>query len=165
MKYLATLNLPGDTTANSTGNFTLNNPANFRTSLNNLGDIVSLLLTVAILAAGILTFIWFTWGAFQYIMAGGNKESLAKARSRIMWSLIGFVIVIMGFFVSQYTRQIFPDQDIKPQQVSSPLPGFDTEFNIGFQASFSNQKITCLTDPCKNGYDAGKIAPGTAYQP
>ncbi len=84
-----------------------------------LGDLLSGLFEIAILLAGFLAFIWFVWGAFQYIFAGGNKENLAKASSRMTWAIVGLVITILAFFIAQFAGQILQP---KPGQV--PLPGF-----------------------------------------
>ncbi len=85
----------------------LNSPANG----GGLGYFVSGLYNVAFLITGSLLLIWLVWGIFQYIFAGGNKELLAKARSRIVWALIGFLIVVTALFVSQYAQTLFNAND------------------------------------------------------
>lgn len=72
-----------------------------------LGYFVSSLYEVAILMAGALVLIWMVWGIFEYIFASGNKEALAKARSRIAWALLGFLIIMVALFVSQWAESIF----------------------------------------------------------
>jgi len=92
-------------------------------SRSNLGDLLSQFLTLTIAMAGVLLFFWLVWGVFEYIFAGGNKEKLGKARARITYALIGFVITIVAFSLSQYIQQIFP-----PQQANAPL-----NVNVGTQ--------------------------------
>ncbi len=73
----------------------------------------------------VLMFSWMVWGVFQYLLAGGNKENLAKARSRITWAIVGFVIVIMAYTIQKYAREIFPPQDVNKgnvQEISPPPP-------------------------------------------
>src|SRR4051812_31209974 len=73
---------------------------------NNLGDLLSGLFEIAILLAGFLAFIWFIWGAFQYIFAGGNKEDLGKARGRMTWAIVGLIMTILAFLIAQFVGQI-----------------------------------------------------------
>lgn len=73
-----------------------------------LGILVTNFLNIAFIIAGFLMFFWLVWGIFQYIYSGGNKEGLQAARQRIMWAIIGFIIVVFAFLISQYTKEIFP---------------------------------------------------------
>jgi len=73
-----------------------------------LGDFISGLLNIAFFIAVFLAFYYLVWGAFQYMMAGGNKEDLAKARARITWALIGLVVVILAYLIATYAAEIFP---------------------------------------------------------
>lgn len=76
------------------------------TKFTNLGQVVSASLNIIFYIASFLAFIWLVWGAFQYIFAGGDKEKLARARSRITWAIIGLILVLLAFLVAQFTAQI-----------------------------------------------------------
>lgn len=78
------------------------------TPIANLGDLLSGLLTITFYIALFLAFYWLIWGGFQYILAGGKKEDLAKARARITWALIGLVVVFLGYFIARFAAEIFP---------------------------------------------------------
>lgn len=73
-----------------------------------LGDVLSGLLDIVFFIAIFLAFYWLVWGAFQYIMARGNKEELAKARARITWAIIGLLVVIVAYLIATYAAEIFP---------------------------------------------------------
>ncbi len=90
------------------GGNTINNPPGFDPNLNNLGALISGLLNIALYLAAFMAFYWLVWGSFQYILASGNKESLAKARERIKWALIGLVVVFAAFFMAKLGGEIFP---------------------------------------------------------
>lgn len=75
-------------------------------SLANLSDIISLFLAVAFYAAIFMAFYYLVWGAFNYIMAQGKKEDLAKARARITWALIGLIVVFMAYFIARFVTEI-----------------------------------------------------------
>lgn len=86
----------------------------------HLGDLVSRLLSVIILMAGFLMLIWLVWGAMQYITAGGEKEALAKARSRILYAIIGFILIILAYNIKMFGEDILIPKLPKLQQVSQP---------------------------------------------
>lgn len=72
----------------------------------DLGGFISGLFEIAFYIAAFMAFFWLVWGAFQYIVAGGNKERLAQARARIVWALVGLLLVAIAFLVAQFTQQI-----------------------------------------------------------
>lgn len=90
---------------------------------NTLGDFLSGLFNIVILTIGVLLISWLSWGIFQYIFASGNKENLAKARARITWALIGFILVLASFALSQYLQTIFePNLTKEVTPVITPTP-------------------------------------------
>lgn len=88
----------------------------------NIGFFISEIIPVVFFITGFLTVFWMSWGIYQYIFAGGNKESLAKARARITWSLVGLLMLGLMLLVSQYVQGIFPQNIINPTQITSPTP-------------------------------------------
>ncbi|MBI2020449.1 hypothetical protein HYS94_03420 [Candidatus Daviesbacteria bacterium] len=77
-------------------------------NFTNLADFLSGLLNIAFYIAGFLAFYFLVWGAFQYIMARGNKEELAKARARITWAIVGLFVVFTAYFIAKFASEIFP---------------------------------------------------------
>lgn len=95
----------------------------FRFFASPLGTVLTEFLNVAFYMAGFLMIIWASWGVYEYLLAQGNKEALAKARNRIQWALIGFIIVILAFSISTYVRHFFPDNpNLQVKTVKSPTP-------------------------------------------
>jgi len=78
-----------------------NDPEHFK-----LGDALSIFGQVALYTGGFLMFFWAVWGVFDYLRAEGNKEGLAKARKKIQWAIVGFVILILAFFMSDIAQTI-----------------------------------------------------------
>lgn len=97
-----------------------NTAGGLKQGFNNLGDLISGSMQIAFLIAGVLLFFWLVWGVFQYIFAGGNKEALGKARSRITLAIVGFLIVALAFTLSNYIKEIFPPQKVPVQQITAP---------------------------------------------
>lgn len=98
---------------------------NFKFEGAKLGDILSGLLNIAFYIAIFLAFYWLVWGAFSYIMARGNKEDLAKSRARIIWALVGLIIVLLSFLIAQFAGQILPS---RPGPGTAPVPGGGVPF-------------------------------------
>lgn len=98
----------------------LNNPTGFKEDYKTFGDVLSSGFEVVIYVAGFLMVIWIFWGVFQYIFAGGAKEQLAKARARITYAIIGFILVVMAFSISQFVKDFAKPADISPTSVEAP---------------------------------------------
>lgn len=75
--------------------------------ISSIGDLISIILSIAFFAAVFLAFYWLAWGAFAYIMAQGKKEDLAKARARITWALIGLFFVFLSYFIAKFMSEVF----------------------------------------------------------
>lgn len=88
----------------------------------SIGGVLTPAFEIVFLIVSVLLLVWLVWGIFQYIFAGGNKENLAKARSRITWAIVGFCIVLLAFTIQQYAKEIFPPQIPDVQKISVPTP-------------------------------------------
>lgn len=72
----------------------------------DLGSVITAFGEVAIYVGGFLMFFWAAWGVYDYIRAEGNKEALAKARKRIQWAIVGFIILLIAFFIGDVVEQL-----------------------------------------------------------
>lgn len=82
--------------------------ANPTPQFKTLGDFLSGLFNIAFFIAVFLAFYFLVWGGFQYILAQGKKEELSKARARIVWALVGLMIVALAYSIAKFGAQIFP---------------------------------------------------------
>lgn len=73
----------------------------------NLGAVLTSLLSIVFYLAAFLAFYWLIWGAYQYILARGEKENLAKARAKITWALVGLLVVFMAYFIARFAAEVF----------------------------------------------------------
>lgn len=117
------LQLPGFD--NRPDNYIQNTPHLFDEFINNpdrftLGFVLSQFVTLALFVAGFFMIFFMAWGIYQYILARGNKEELAHARSRIWWAMLGFLILIMAIFISQYVQSLYPEGLYKRLQIVTP---------------------------------------------
>lgn len=67
--------------------------------INSAGALFSKLVIPAFSMAALAVVIYFIWGSFKWIISQGNKEELAAARNMIIHSIIGFILLILLFFV------------------------------------------------------------------
>ena len=68
-------------------------------ALTTLARIVSSIIGVFTVAAGIWFLFNFTIGGIQYISAGGDKNTLQGAQQRIQNAFIGLIIVVSGWTI------------------------------------------------------------------
>ena len=119
------LTLPWTNSSNTAINTTANPAQNFPADSSfTLANILNSFADVAIYVGAFLMFCWMAWVVFDYIRAEGNKEGLVKARKRIQWAIVGFVILLLSFFLSEFLSGfLFSDPNIRtlPIQGLSPL--------------------------------------------
>ncbi|MBI3103504.1 hypothetical protein HYZ05_01030 [Candidatus Daviesbacteria bacterium] len=87
---------------------------NFKFENAKLADVLSGLLNIAFYIAIFMAFYWLLWGAFQYILASGKKEELAKARERIKWAIIGLMVILTAYLIATFAAQILPPKGGSP---------------------------------------------------
>lgn len=88
---------------------------------NSPGLLISEFLQIAFLIGGFLMFIWMVIGILQYIFAGGNKEGLGKARKRIIYAIVGFLVIVLSFTLSKYIEDVIPHNNPNVQNISDPV--------------------------------------------
>ena len=64
-------------------------------------------ITLALMAAGVLSFTMLLWGGIGYITAGGDKEATQNAAKKISAALIGLVIAFSVFAIIKLVDTIF----------------------------------------------------------
>lgn len=70
--------------------------------ISSAGELLSFMVPVAFTIAGVAVTLYMIVGAFRFITSGGNKESVAKAQGMITHAFIGYVLLIVLFFVVQF---------------------------------------------------------------
>jgi len=68
-------------------------------------DFVKLVVTIsnAILAiVGVVAMLFLIIGGFQYITSAGNPESVGKAKTTILYAIIGLIVVILSWAIVNF---------------------------------------------------------------
>ena len=78
---------------------------------SDLGAFVTNILTLAFGLAILVVLVMLIWGAFEWITSGGDKETVGKARGRIINALIGLAVLAVAFALTKVGAQFlgFPD--------------------------------------------------------
>ncbi|MBI3109586.1 hypothetical protein HYZ06_00955 [Candidatus Daviesbacteria bacterium] len=71
-------------------------------NITSLGEATSKLVTPAFSITAVMVIMYFLFGAFRYLRAGGNKEEMEGARQMITHAIIGFFILMSAFLVLQF---------------------------------------------------------------
>jgi len=67
--------------------------------IQGLGKFISFGLNLFIIISAFFLFIYLLWGAYDWIISGGEKEKITKAQSKITNALIGMVLIFIVLVV------------------------------------------------------------------
>ncbi len=82
--------------------------------MTSLGQVTSTLMVPLFYFATFLVILYFLFGAFKYLTSGGNKETVAAARSVITQAIIGFFILMLAFLVLQFILSSLFGSEVVP---------------------------------------------------
>lgn len=74
---------------------------------NNIGTVVSGVITVALIGAAIIALFFLIWGGIRWITSGGDKAKVDSARQTIIASIIGLIIALLAFFIITVVLGLF----------------------------------------------------------
>ncbi len=75
--------------------------------ISTIGDIVTRILGILIPIAGIILLFVLIWGGYDYMMSQGNPEKIKSAQAKMTTGIIGFVLLIISFFLVRLIAKIF----------------------------------------------------------
>lgn len=87
-----------------------------------IGNAIGNFFTIALVVAIILVLVMLIVGGYEWITSGGDKESVAKARNRIINALIGLVVLAVAFALAKLAGQITGFPDITNLVLPTPNP-------------------------------------------
>ena len=82
-------------------------PTTAFTETGLIGDIFTKILPIAIGLGGFLSVIIIVISGIQFITSNGNPEAAAAARSRLIFAIVGFVLLILAFAITQIVDNVF----------------------------------------------------------
>ena len=75
--------------------------------ITDLGLLISRIISVALVIAGVLVFAYLVWGGIAWITSGGDKAKTEEARARITAALVGLAIVAAAWAIMQLVSYFF----------------------------------------------------------
>jgi hypothetical protein len=67
--------------------------------LGTLANITTLVYDLLILTAIILCLAYLMWGGIDWMLSSGEKEKINRARGKIVFSIIGLLVVFAAFLI------------------------------------------------------------------
>ncbi len=98
MKKLA-LKLPGGEV--------INNPKDFNPQFTDIGSIITQLLPIIFVLAGLVLFIFLIIGGFGLLTSGGSPEKMKASQGKITSAVIGFVIIFISYWLVRILEIVF----------------------------------------------------------
>lgn len=89
-------------------NVDINPPAGIPTGGESaLSQVLQTGMQALFVAAIIFALLVMVFGAIQWITSGGDKQKLEGARKRIIFAIIGLIVVLLAFFIVSLIGSIF----------------------------------------------------------
>jgi hypothetical protein len=77
-------------------------PSHLTGGLDTTGtNIIQLVLNLLIFAAAIIAIVVIIWSGIQWIRSEGDPSKVAAARARLIYAIVGLVVVAGSFFIIQ----------------------------------------------------------------
>ncbi len=99
-------------------------PSGLRAPFNandfSLGTLISEIMPFLFYIAAFLAFFMLINASLRWIFSNGNKETIAKARARITWAIIGLAVTILAFFISNFVKEVLAPKNIPITPLSKP---------------------------------------------
>lgn len=81
-------------------------PGGVKASTTTTGKLITSGIQIVFIFAGLAVLIFLVWGAFDWILSGGDKEKVAGARRKITNAIIGLFILSVAYFIATLVSDI-----------------------------------------------------------
>lgn len=78
-----------------------------RDDIATVSDLINILIDFLIPFAILILFLMFVYTGYTFLTSRGNPEKIKQARGIITSALIGFVLLVMAFFIVRIIGTIF----------------------------------------------------------
>lgn len=76
-------------------------------NIDSVGALISTILNFIYPLAGLILLVMLIWGGYSFMTSGGDPEKVQRARGVLTSSIIGFVLLILSFFIVRVIAFIF----------------------------------------------------------
>jgi len=88
----------------------------------DIPTIAAIIITALLGLVGMIFFILFIYGGFQWMTAAGNEEKIRKAKKLIVNAVIGLAIIIMAYAITYFISQAIEAPAEETQTTPTPTP-------------------------------------------
>ena len=90
-------------------NAQINPPGPFsgKDPFDSIGDIVGLSFQIILIVAAIYAVLQIIFAGYSMISSGGDKQGLESARGKIIWAIVGLIIVMASWGLIVLVEQWF----------------------------------------------------------
>jgi len=81
---------------------------------SSIGNVVSGALPQIYVIALVVVLIYLIWGAYRYMMSGGDAKAVAAARAHLTWSELGMIFIFLAFGIYQLVNSLLFGAFTKP---------------------------------------------------
>ncbi|NOY14754.1 MAG: hypothetical protein GXP43_00880 [bacterium] len=74
---------------------------------DNVGQLISGVMTMAIIFGALAVFVYLIWGGFEWLTSGGDSGKIENAQKKITSALIGFAIVAASYGLIKLIGALF----------------------------------------------------------
>lgn len=91
-----------------------------------VSTIISFFISAFFIIGAIAAVVYMITGGIRWITSGGDAEQIAKARSTIVFSVVGLIVILISVFVVKYVSEMlgFPLIILSGDAGDAP-PGMD----------------------------------------
>ena len=94
----------------------IENPLGAKTFQELIGNIINLIFTIAVVIAPAMIIV----GAFYFLTAGGNPQGIETGKKIILWTIIGFVVIMLAWGAIELLKEVFEVKEVKNEEVPPP---------------------------------------------
>lgn len=84
-----------------------NGTANTNLAQRTIGQQLNIILNYTLALVGILGILGFIVSGILYLTAAGDEDQVGKAKSAMMYSIIGVIVALIGWIVVSAISQVF----------------------------------------------------------
>lgn len=75
--------------------------------LQTIGDVINRVTLFLFPLAGVILLFVIIWGGYDLMLSRGEQEKISGARAKITAGIIGFVLLILSFFLTRVIAYVF----------------------------------------------------------
>lgn len=89
------------------GTDVINVPQPEQVKITDIGKLIGNIVSLAMIVAALITFVFLIWGGIEWIMSCGEKSQTEAARTRITNAFIGLFVVFAAWAIIKVIETFF----------------------------------------------------------